>query len=108
MKLTLQVRTRSVRGTDLKISRQVRIMAKITEIGLSGSLGTLVFYKNRGVQCSRTKPARVRLSKESLKSARLFGIAAAMSAPIRRELISLLPAEKNPKIMYRLNAVLFQ
>jgi hypothetical protein len=31
-----------------------------------------------------------------------------MSAIIRRELASLLPAEKDPKIMYRLNSVLFQ
>jgi hypothetical protein len=31
-----------------------------------------------------------------------------MSAAIRRELVALLPAEKDPKIMYRLNAVLLQ
>ncbi|MDP4251558.1 MAG: hypothetical protein Q8918_15750 [Bacteroidota bacterium] len=83
-------------------------MAKTTEIGLSGSLGPLIFYKFRGVQCSRARPARVRLSEATRKSASLFGIASAMSATIRQRLISLLPAGKDLKIMYRLNAVIFQ
>ena len=83
-------------------------MAKTTDIGLSGSLGNLIFYKNRGKQCSRTRPAHVKLSKESKKSARLFGIASAMSATIRRQLVALLPKEKDLTIMYRLNAVILE
>jgi hypothetical protein len=83
-------------------------MAKTTDIGLSGSLGNLIFYKNRGKQCSRTRPAHVKLSKESRKSAGQFGIASAMSATIRRELVALLPKEKDLTIMYRLNAVLLE
>jgi len=38
----------------------------------------------------------------------LFGIASSMSAVIRRELVSLLPPEKDLKIMYRLNTVLLE
>ena len=84
-------------------------MARITDIGLSGSLGPLVFYKNQyGTPCSRTRPARVKLSKASRETARLFGIASSMSAVIRRDLISLLPPEKDLKIMYRLNTVLLE
>ena len=84
-------------------------MARITDIGLSGSLGALVFYKNQyGTPCSRTRPARVKLSKASRETARLFGIASSMSAVIRRDLISLLPPEKDLKIMYRLNTVLLE
>lgn len=84
-------------------------MARITDIGLSGSVGPLVFYKNQyGTPCSRARPAHVRLSKGSRETAQLFGIASSMSAMIRRELVSLLPPEKDLKIMYRLNTVLLE
>jgi hypothetical protein len=83
-------------------------MAKTTEIALSGSLGDLIFYKHLGISCARTRPARVRLSRATRRTASLFGIASAMSAAIRRELVSLLPAEKDPMIMYQLNTVLLQ
>jgi hypothetical protein len=75
------------------------VMAKPTHIVLNGKLGNLVFYEFRGVPCTRTLPSKVRQTKATKKSARLFGRATSLSAALRGGLGNFLPQDKGRRIM---------
>jgi hypothetical protein len=53
-------------------------------------------------------PSKVRQTKATKASARLFGMAASMSAALRQGLKSILPDDKGQQLQYRLNTALLQ
>lgn len=83
-------------------------MAKTGAIPLKGKISNLVFYEFRGIPCVRTTPSKVRQTKATKASAKIFGMAVSMSASLRWGLKSFLPVDKGRKIMYRLNTALLQ
>jgi len=83
-------------------------MAKPTQIFLSGKIENLIYYEFRGKPCARTVPTRVRQSKATKASAKLFGMAVSMSAALRQGLGTVLPRKDVYKNMYRLNTALLQ
>jgi hypothetical protein len=83
-------------------------MAKPTRIILSGKIENLIFYEFRGKPCVRKAPTKVRQTKATKASAKLFGMAVSMSAELRKALAKILPAKAKHKYMYRLNTVLLK
>jgi len=81
-------------------------MAKPTQIFLSGKIDNLIFYDFKGKPCVRKAPIKVRQSKATKASAKLFGLATSMSAALRQGLATILPAKATHKNMYLLNTAL--
>lgn len=83
-------------------------MAKPTRIFLSGKIDNLIFYEFQGKPCARKAPVKVRQTKATRESAKLFGIAVSMSAALRQSLSTILPVSKARKNMYLLNTALLK
>jgi len=81
-------------------------MSKPTQIFLSGKVDKLIFYEFDGKPCSRRMPEKVRQTKATKGSAKLFGMAVSMSAVLRKDLANILPGKAIRKNMYVLNAAL--
>lgn len=87
---------------------QEQIMAKPTRIFLSGKIENLIFYEFQGKPCVRKAPIKVRQTRATKASAKLFGMAVSMSASLRAGLAKVLPPKTRRKNMYLLNTALLK
>lgn len=83
-------------------------MARITKVFTSGKIGPVISYEFRGKPCVRAKPQRVRQTKATKASAKLFGKASRLSRLLRGGLKPVLPDPQEKDMMYRLNNTLFR
>ena len=81
-------------------------MAKTTAVHLKGKVEGLIFYERAGRSYVRTAPSRVRQSRATKASARRFGMAASMSAALRKGLATTFPELQQWKHTHPLNTAL--
>src|SRR5215470_17450232 len=81
-------------------------MAKQDGVFTNGRVGNLIYYRWRGIPCVRTVPDRVRQTKATRQSAKVFGRAVELSKGIRSFLSPCLPNYKGKEVMYTMNAAL--
>src|SRR6185312_10072301 len=66
-----------------------KIMAKVTDVFVSGSLGNIIFYRRMGTQCARSRALHVKQSAATKTRSANFGIAARAGKTLRSGLMSL-------------------
>lgn len=80
-------------------------MARITKVFASGSLGNVIFYEWKGKPCARSKPATVRQTGATIRSANRFGKAKKLSRFIRAGLAPVFSNHKKRELMYRFDNI---
>ena len=83
-------------------------MGRIKKSNITGAVGNLIFYEFRGTPVIRTKPRRVRQTKETKASASDFGLATTYSMYLRAGLKSVTRYANDRSFMYRMNTALLQ
>jgi hypothetical protein len=83
-------------------------MARFTKIFATGKIGPVIFYEYRGKPVARSMPLRVRQTKATKESAKLFGRASSLSARLRSGLHDVLIDPMDKKMMYDLNRALLE
>jgi hypothetical protein len=78
-------------------------MGKQTNIKLSCTVGNIIYYQWKGIDCIRTVPTRVRQTKNTKKAASLFGVAVKSAATMRKMLRPVLPDAASRPMMYELD-----
>lgn len=82
-------------------------MARITITPLHGRLSNVIVYEYRGTPCMRAKPIRVRQTKATKESAKVFGRSAVIAKWLRYGLQNLPAYNNNHRARYNIdNAVL--
>ena len=81
-------------------------MARTTPILYKGKVENLIFYEREGVSFVRKSPFRVRQTRATKASAKRFGIAASMSAVLRKGLADSVQELRDWKFKYPLQTVL--
>jgi hypothetical protein len=80
----------------------------IADVGFSGRLGNLIYYKMRGKTFVRVAPSKVRQTKATKVKATVFGRASSMGKSIREQLFSVIPFPSDHKMQIRLVSALVQ
>jgi hypothetical protein len=83
-------------------------MGKQTNIKLRGTVGNIIYYQWKGIDCIRTVPARVRQTKNTKKAASQFGMAVKSAAAVRAMLRPVLPDAASRPMMYELDGAFRQ
>jgi len=78
-------------------------MGKQRNIRLRATVGNVIYYQWKGIDCIRTVPVRVRQTANTKKAASLFGIAVKSAAKMRGLLCPLLPGPSDRGIIYELD-----
>jgi hypothetical protein len=80
----------------------------IADVGFSGRIGNLIYYKMRGKTYVRVAPSRVRQTKATKAKATVFGLASSVGKSIREQLFSVIPFPSDHKMQVRLVSALVQ
>src|SRR5450432_923690 len=80
----------------------------IANMGFTGTIGDLIYYKVGDKTYVRAKPSRVRQTKSTKASAGEFGRASSLGAAIRKVLGKVIPDPADNKMQTRLVSMLFQ
>src|SRR6185312_2378965 len=68
-----------------------KLMAKVTDVFLNGTIGNVVFYRRLGTQCARSKALHVKQSAATKIRSANFGIAARAGKTLRSGLTPSMP-----------------
>jgi hypothetical protein len=90
------------------ITVKYRVMGRQKDMYFSGTVENIIFYQRNGVGFIRTKPAVVKQTKATKKSASVFGQATVMGGSIRQLLEPLLPNPKDRVMQHQLRNALQQ
>src|SRR6185312_7575078 len=84
------------------------IMAKVTDVFVSGSLGNLVFYRRMGRQCARIKRTQIAHSPAMKLRSANFGIAARAGKALRSGLMPSMPNARDRSMQNRFSGAISQ
>jgi hypothetical protein len=74
----------------------------------SGRVGNVIYYTYRGKPCCRSVPSHVRQTTATKQRATEFGVAVRLSYLVRKYFKSILPDEKDKRMLYGLNNAALQ
>jgi hypothetical protein len=77
-------------------------------VQLTGRINNLIFYKLGDKDCVRTVPQRVKQTKATKASGKLFGIAARAGKAIRQQVLPVIPFPADNKMQTRLVSAIYQ
>jgi hypothetical protein len=80
----------------------------IADVGFSGRIANLIYYKMRGKTYVRVAPSRVRQTKATKAKATVFGRASGMGKSIREQLFPVIPFPSDHKMQIRLVSAVVQ
>lgn len=83
-------------------------MASKMTVQLTGRINNLVFYKLGDQYCVRTVPQRVKQTKATKASGKLFGIAARAGKAVRQQVFPVIPFPADNKMQTRLVTAIYQ
>jgi hypothetical protein len=81
-------------------------MAKVAEVFLNGTLGSLVFYRRMGTNCARIRSSHVRQSAATKIRSANFGVAAKAGKTLRNGLISCIPVPTDRSMQSRFSGAI--
>ena len=83
-------------------------MAKAPDLGFTGRVGNLIFYKVNGNKYVRTMPSKVRQTKATKAKASEFGKASTLGSLIRSQMLPIVANPKDLKMQTRLVSAVYQ
>jgi hypothetical protein len=79
----------------------------IADIGLSGTIGNVIYYKRGNKICMRSMPQKFKQTKATKARATEFGRASKLAASIRKQLVAVIPVNSDLKMQSRLVSAVF-